>query len=263
MEEAKVEKLEKLYGLIRNFRIAVEAQEKDILQNIENILPQENTSKPEVEEPVPAESEAESKEYAVMKDESIDLLLHNIEEILEEKLANKDKESENLLILKEIENIQQSLNAIKDKDLLFNRMYNELQDYKKGYHLNLFKPILSSLLQLNDNLANILSYQDVNPENKTDKELYILLKEEYKNVIFQIEDILAENGLIKYNGPLVGECFDPSIQTIKGIKNTEVQAENKMISEIITPGYKMIMEDGKELLFRKEYVEILKYNVQS
>lgn len=259
MEETKIEQLEKLYGLIRNFRIAVEAQEKDILQNMENIFPLENTSKSEIEESKPVES----NDYPVIKDESIDLLLHNIKEILDEKLSNKDKEPVNSFILKEIDNIHQCLNAIKDKDLLFNRMYDELQDYKKGYHLNLFKPILSSLLQLNDNLTNILSYQEVNPENKTDKELYMLLKEEYKNVIFQIEDILAENGLIKYNGPLAGECFDPSIQTIKGVKNTEVQAENKIVSEIITPGYKMIMEDGKELLFRKEYVEILKYNVQS
>lgn len=209
------------------------------------------------------ESKNELKENPVIKDESLDLLLHNIGEMLDDKLGSKENESDNPIILKEIETIQQSLNALKDKDLLFNKMYNELQDYKKGFHLSLFKPILSSLLQLNDNLTNILSYQDVNPENKTESELYVLLKEEYKNVIFQIEDILAENGLIKYNGPLVGEYFDPSIQTIKGMKHTDNPDENKIISEIITPGYKMITEEGKEFLFRKEYVEILKYNVQS
>lgn len=152
--------------------------------------------------------------------------------------------------------------SINAQNQLFDKMYDELQVYKKGFHLHLFKPILSSLIQLNDNLRLILSYQQTNVESKPTEELYALLKDEYENVIFQIEDIVAENGLMKFNGPLAGEPFDPLCQTIKSVREANLPIQNKTISEVLAPGYKQILEDGKEFLFRKEYVEIYKYNTE-
>ncbi|WP_455634262.1 nucleotide exchange factor GrpE [Parabacteroides sp.] len=192
--------------------------------------------------------------------ESLDLLFRNIQELLQSSLDKFAETANSPMLQSQLSEVSKKLDNLKERDLVMEKMYNELQSYKNGFHLNLFKPILHSLLQLNDNMNMILSYQKKNIDNKTLEELHHTLVNEYQNVIYQIEDIISENGLCKYNGPLVGESFDPTVQTIKGVIETDDPGKNKIVSEIITPGYKITLDDGREFLFKKEFVEIYKYN---
>lgn len=204
-----------------------------------------------------------------MSDEDLDFLSDNFKEMIQTELQKQEKlfsislkQTVEEELGTQLSKLSTNIEAISNQNQLFDKMYEELQGYKKGFHLQLFKPILTSLIQLNDNLRMILSYQQNNQESKPTEELYILLKNEYENVIFQIEDIVEENGLIKFNGSLAGEAFDPLCQTIKSVRSTDLPAQNKTVSEVLAPGYKLLLEDGKEFMFRKESVEIYKYNTE-
>lgn len=136
------------------------------------------------------------------------------------------------------------------KNLLFDKMYSELQTLKDDPLKKAIKPIFMDLIVFIDFMGNVLSKYEEEPTEENLVATYQKLRGEFAKVGEHIADLLYNHGVEPFSAN-EGEAFDPKTQQAKKTTTIEGAEDNKSIVKSLSPGYNW---DG--VLLRKESVHI-------
>ncbi len=185
----------------------------------------------EIKEPV-IENQAETKE-PVSENQLIKCIKNEIAPILKDT---------NLIKLK----IENELKVSESKEKTIDALHNELESFRKQSSKNLIKGFAIDIIKL------INGYEDkINHLNK-DEDLVVI--NEYKEVIEDLEDILETNGISKFES--IDKVFDVTKQKHSKLIHTTDKEMNKTIANKNKSGYQW--EDDDKII-SKESVDIYVY----
>ncbi len=144
----------------------------------------------------------------------------------------------------------------KTKDVAFEKIYEQMEFYKKDLMLSLTKPFIKDLILFYDRInTNISHFNNVESENqigdKEEKRNFIGILDNFKD---EIVEILKRNGIERKPKSKVGEIFDPKLSSaLEQIKIEDSSIQNLSVKEVLQEGFLM---DGK--VIRHESVIIYK-----
>ena len=130
------------------------------------------------------------------------------------------------------------------KNSLFDRMYNELAQHKKGLYASIMKPFINETVSLTGDYERLVDQLDSIDHDK--------LVRYVKNIPSDLEDMLENNGVERYSDDT--EKFNPKTQRVMKTIETDDPAKDNVIAEHIRKGYRW---DGQML--KPELVAIYKY----
>lgn len=226
---------------------------------IEEIKEQESNNS-DTTETLVSEVSSENPELKTAEDENLQTEI--------DKAISENPEVENLEKNEEIvpgcETIYQLLKEINEKfdnkiavdnhkNQLFDKMYGELQSYKDDLYKKMLKPLIMDIIIFGDNMRNLSSRYEEQPEESAILERYQQLRKEFLKIDSHIEDILYNNGIEAFVSKL-NEEYNPRTQQAKKTSVTNNPEENKMIINSLAPGY-----IWDEQLFRREFVHVSVY----
>jgi len=140
----------------------------------------------------------------------------------------------------------QKVNNDETKDRAFEKLYEQLEAYKKNFIKSAIKPFISDLILLHDRLGNNLTNLSSN-ENQNFKDTLQMFKDELLEIFFR-------NSIMPLPKSEPGEKFNPErSNAIKKI-DTADSAQDGLICEVLQEGF---MHDEK--VFRPELVSIYKF----
>ena len=142
------------------------------------------------------------------------------------------------------EKIDKKIDYDERKDNLFNRMYSELESYKKGLYAKLLEPFVKETIALISDYYRLIERIDTLDHDRLVKFV--------KGLPEDLETILENSDVEIYEDDT--DCFNPKRQRVSGtIPTADPQADN-MIAQRIQKGY---LWNG--IILRPELVRIYKY----
>ena len=133
----------------------------------------------------------------------------------------------------------------KDKDEAFDRLYAELETYKKNSAFDQVRPLFMDLILMFDRISNLTE----DAEKRDDK----YCAEVLKTVTDELVEIMYRRDIDIITS--IQETFDPTTQRAIGVDRIESEEENNKISRIVRKGFRC----GDRLL-RPEEVIVKKYS---
>lgn len=130
------------------------------------------------------------------------------------------------------------------KNALFDRMYDELAQHKKGLYASIMKPFINETVSLTGDYERLVGQMDTMDHDK--------LVRYVKNIPGDLEDMLENNGVERYEDDT--EKFNPKTQRVMKTVETDDPEKDNVIAEHIRKGYRW---DGQML--KPEMVAIYKY----
>ena len=170
----------------------------------------------------------------VAKDDS----LHRISTVIEEGIGS---------ILGAFE---EKLKYDTSKQLQFDRLYKELQEYRSDLVAQTISPFLRGIIRLHDDIGKIFSDLKENSSGELSSDHFF---SHLENLQEDIKMVLEQNGVTVYREAC--ETFDPSRQRISQIVPTDDESRSGRLIESIRPGF----EYGARIL-EKERVSIYKFD---
>lgn len=107
-------------------------------------------------------------------------------------------------------------------------LHQELETYRRGFHFQVLRPVITDLITLYDDLEKV-SARLAQQEQAAD------VVRELAHVRDQIEEILRRNGIEHFTIP--GAEFDARRQRVIAFVETTDQAQDKRIAEHLRPGF--------------------------
>ena len=134
----------------------------------------------------------------------------------------------------------------KSKDEAFERLYSELEGYKKNSAFESVRPLFIDLILLFDRIA-ILTEEAGKNADKNCSDILGTISEELLEILYRrdIEVVISDS-----------ETFSPTTQRAIGVERTEIEAENNQIARIVRKGFRC-----GERLVRPEEIIVKKYSV--
>lgn len=133
------------------------------------------------------------------------------------------------------------------KDEMFDKLYVELERYRKDIYSKMLKPLITGLVMFLDDLNRTV--ERIEGKDDAGERALTTLKE---HVPEDLLDLLMENGVEPYCTE--GDVFDPHTQRSMSVENTADPALDKHIAKRLRSGYRW---NGTTL--RPETVVIYKY----
>jgi len=165
-------------------------------------------------------------------------------EISEKFMLAKNDSDENFNRLQSVFTQKVSNDSTKDK--AFEKLYEQLEAYKKNFIKSAIKPFISDLILLHDRLENNLNSLD-SSENKIFKDTMQMFKDELLEIFFR-------NSILPLPKSEPGEKFNPEkSNAIKKIETVDI-TQDGLICEVLQEGF---IHDEK--VFRPELVSIYKF----
>jgi len=165
-------------------------------------------------------------------------------EISEKFMLAKNDSDENFNRLQSAFTQKVSNDSTKDK--AFEKLYEQLEAYKKNFIKSAIKPFISDLILLHDRLENNLNSLD-SSENKNFKDTMQMFKDELLEIFFR-------NSILPLPKSEPGEKFNPEkSNAIKKIETVDF-TQDGLICEVLQEGF---IHDEK--VFRPELVSIYKF----
>lgn len=165
-------------------------------------------------------------------------------EISEKFMLAKNDSDENFNRLQSVFTQKVSNDSTKDK--AFEKLYEQLEAYKKNFIKSAIKPFISDLILLHDRLENNLNSLD-SSENKNFKDTMQMFKDELLEIFFR-------NSILPLPKSEPGEKFNPEkSNAIKKIETVDI-TQDGLICEVLQEGF---IHDEK--VFRPELVSIYKF----
>lgn len=176
--------------------------------------------------------------------------------------------------------IEKRLSYDKTKEEAFERLYAELEGFKRDSTFEYMRPFYLDLILFFDRIENIQqSMQELNPINKKLSKLLQNLNDEFlenqkiSNALSTLQNELPGNKKFLHILKTLSEelveilyrrdveiirtdssVFDPTVQKAIGTEITEVETENKHIAKVVRKGFKF-----RERILRPEEVIVKKY----
>jgi molecular chaperone GrpE (heat shock protein) len=163
------------------------------------------------------------------------------------------------LISDNVKQLQEKVEALIENDRKFNKMHEELDEYRKGLYRKLLSPILKNIVVQYSKVSDLhLFYERKQAEEQADKEqLFANLLKEYKNLQLSLSDLLYDYD-IEIVEPQAGEEFNPKWH--KAIKTvaTDDSEKDRKIAACVTIGFKDVSANNQMVKYPE--VEIFKIN---
>lgn len=225
-----------------------------------------NSEAAEQEEPTkPTGDELTNEKPSTVEQETTDdfwgrlkvALAEVIEEVVQQNLSEKldalshSQEYLNQEQTRLNQTFDSKLKTDAEKNLLFERQYEELSIYKKGIYETLKKDIIQDIISEIDSAEKILTYY-LSQEPSAD--LYIKLCTEWQQSLDSFNNILDKNDVIAYRSQ-VGDSFDPKIHRCFLKSETADINLDKTIKSLLRSGYQLT--EGR--IIRPEFVELYIY----
>ncbi len=150
------------------------------------------------------------------------------------------------------------------KDNAFEKLYSQMEGYKKNFIRSAMYPLINDLILYYDRLVNNISHlkleqKNLLDENKNDKIIneFSDLKDSFLHTLEMFKDelleILSRYNIVKMDKSEVGQKFDP--ETSKVIKKTDTEdpALDMTIKEVLQEGFW-----NEDKVFRRELVIVYK-----
>ena len=146
----------------------------------------------------------------------------------------------------------------RTKDIAFEKIYEQMEFYKKDLMYSISKPFVKNLILFYDRInTNINHFDKKYIENefsvKDNNRDFIDILNNFKD---EIIEILSRNGIERKPKSKIGEIFDPEISIVlEQIKTDDPKYDNLSIKEVLQEGF---LKEGKVL--RHESVIVYKRN---
>lgn len=173
----------------------------------------------------------------VAKDDS----LHRISTVIEEGIGRI------------LDTFEEKLKYDTSKQLQVDRLYKELQEYRRDLVAQTISPFLRGIIRLHDDIGRLLS--DLK-ENATEKLSSGHFFGHLEGLQEDVKRVLEQNGVIIYHE--AHGTFDPRRQRILQIVPTDDESRNGRLAESIRPGF----EYGTQIL-EKERVSVYKFDLSA
>jgi len=136
------------------------------------------------------------------------------------------------------------------KEEIIDRLHCEVQEYKADMALRIFKPIVSDLINLYDDMGKM---QDHWKTKAVDNELATRLLRMFGEFRLDIEGILEKYGFPSFEN--IGLDFEPRCQRIMKKVVTNDQAKHRTLAARVRKGFM-----HGDQVFRPEFVNVFVYN---
>jgi len=144
------------------------------------------------------------------------------------------------------ERIDRHVLSDKSKDEAFERLYSELEGYKKNSAFESVRPLFIDLILLFDRIAILTEEADKNGDTNC-SDILGTISAELVEILYRrdIEMVFSDS-----------ETFSPTNQRAIGVERTEIETENNQIARIVRKGFRC-----GERLIRPEEIIVKKYSV--
>lgn len=162
-------------------------------------------------------------------------------------------------VAERLDEVLEKVNALIDGDRKFNKMHEELDNYRKGLYRKLLSPILKNLVVQYAKINDLQTFYE-KKQQEEDKDLTVLfsnLLKEYQNLKLSLSDLLYDYD-IEIVEPQAGEEFNPKLHKALKIVSTDQPDQDRLIAACLTPGFKDMQ--ANEQIVRYPEVEIFKLN---
>ena len=162
-------------------------------------------------------------------------------------------------IASDVKLLLEKVDILVEDDRKFNKMHDELDEYRKGLYRKLLSPILKNIIAQYSKVSDLFVFYDnkQKEENVDYTQLFTNLLKEYKNIELGLSDLLYDYD-IEIIEPKEGDEFNPKMhKAIKTILTDDVEKERK-IAACVTLGFKDV--SANDQIVKYPEVEIFKLN---
>ena len=144
----------------------------------------------------------------------------------------------------------------KTKDVAFEKIYEQMEFYKKDFMQAAAKPFIKDLIMFYDRAnTNVEHFNDITEDTRFDemekKEIFIEILNNFKD---EIIEIMKRNGVNRTVSSKVGDIFDPEKSTVLEKVKTDISGiKDLTIKEVLQEGFSL---NGK--ILRPESVIVYK-----
>lgn len=196
--------------------------------------------------------ETVSEETAPERDEIPDGAVPAKEETESEETAPEEAPPESSL-RKEIEALrtmfEKKLLLDGYKDRLISNMSDELKAYKDGMYEKIFRPVLTDVIEIVNDLHRMIRSYSGKEEETVDKKKFLSILSIYES---DLEDILEKYGVEIYTAE--GKEFDAKRQKVVKVIDTGDESLHRVVAERLQKGFEL---DGR--LLTPEKVNVYRY----
>lgn len=146
--------------------------------------------------------------------------------------------------------LKERLSYDETKEKAFERLYDELDSFKKNTTFNAFRPLFVDMILLFDRIENVR--QKISHEESMD---VIDFPELLKTLSEEILEILYRNGVDSIRN--LSPTFDPKLQHVINVHPTADEADNNTIAQVVRQGFKY-----DERIIRPEEVIVRRYTAK-
>lgn len=178
-------------------------------------------------------------------------------EVKETSLRPVDRHHDQQQVLTILSTLQQNFSSLlqvitnrlsydRTKEVVFDRLYKEMEELKQDQELRKMRPLYIDLILLIDRMNNI--YNDKLEAGEKNPELISTLQ----TLSHEVLEILYRRGVELIVAP--SNRFDPKIQQVVEVIPTKNRAEDNLVVHMVRHGFKY-----KDVVLRPEEVVIKKY----
>ena len=153
----------------------------------------------------------------------------------------------------------EKVETLIDEDKKFNKMHNELDEYRKGVYRKILSPILKNIVAQYSKVNDLYTFyvNKQKEENADYAQLFASLLKEYNNLELGLSDLLYEYD-VEIVEPQPGEEFNPKQhRAIKTIPANDA-AQDRKIAACVTIGFKDV--SANDQIIKYPEVEVFKLN---
>jgi len=185
-----------------------------------------------------------------------------LRQFVNKPLAAKIEELEKIVASQRelLNNIEFNTQFTGKKQELFDKLYNENQEYKAGIIEKFKKSLVLAVIEQVDSAEKQAAYFS---DKEFSEENYHKLLSNYSEVATDFQDMLQQQFDVRPFRSETNTPFDAKRQRALKTVPAEDETKHKLVSKSIRPGYEFVNPDGTTALLRPEMVEVYVYQSSS